>query len=279
VKAKVHLATFVYRDQKNPELRKWLTKAVMQLLKHPNVSELTEETYDDTPIPMTRNRAMADAQNVGADLLLMVDDDVIPDWRLNKKRGPIDRTAKPFLDVALPFVLEHRGPCCVGAPYCGPPPHENIYIFKPANYRSNNPNHDSRVEQYTREEAAQRAGIEEVFALPTGLYLVDMRSVAQLSHPYFDYEYDDIRRIKKATTEDVYFSRNLALVGVPQYVLWDCWAGHIKPIVVDKPDLLTMDMVRDTYRQGILRGQISTEKLIMLGDGEPKTRRPKRKAA
>jgi hypothetical protein len=25
------LATFVYRDQKNPELRKWLTKAVMQL--------------------------------------------------------------------------------------------------------------------------------------------------------------------------------------------------------------------------------------------------------
>jgi hypothetical protein len=87
-----------------------------------------------------------------------------------------------------------------------------------------------------------------------------------------------MRRIKKATTEDVYFSRNLALAGVPQYVLWDCWAGHIKPIVVDKPDLLTMDGTGHVP-PAILRGQISTEKLIMLGDGEPKTRRPKRKAA
>jgi hypothetical protein len=278
VKARIHIATFVYRDQKNPELRRWLAQAVMKLAKHPQIGGVSEKVYDDTPIPMTRNEAMADAQADGSDLLLMVDDDMIPDWRLNTKRGPIDPTAKPFLDVALPFVLQHEGPCCVGAPYCGPPPIENVYVFKPTNWRGSNPNHDVGVNQFTREEAAQRTGIEEVFALPTGVYLIDMRCVANLAFPHFQYEYSDPRQIKKATTEDVYFSRNLAVAGVPQYCAWDCWAGHIKPIVVDKPELLTMDAVRDTYRAAILRGQVSTEKLIMLGDDKPKSQRRKKAA-
>jgi hypothetical protein len=56
VKARIHIATFVYRDQKNPELRRWLAQAVMKLAKHPQIGGVSEKVYDDTPIPMTRNR-------------------------------------------------------------------------------------------------------------------------------------------------------------------------------------------------------------------------------
>jgi hypothetical protein len=208
----------------------------------------------------------------------MVDDDMIPDWRLNTKRGPIDPTAKPFLDVALPFVLQHEGPCCVGAPYCGPPPIENVYVFKPTNWRAATrtmtlASTSSRARRRPSGPVSRKSS-----RCRQGVYLIDMRCVANLAFPHFQYEYSDPRQIKKATTEDVYFSRNLAVAGVPQYCAWDCWAGHIKPIVVDKPELLTMDAVRDTYRAAILRGQVSTEKLIMLGDDKPKSQRRKKAA-
>jgi hypothetical protein len=267
MKASIFIARFPYGNSEVPDVGDYLVDTVLRLKKSPHISDIFHERYDDTPITMTRNAAVRDAQSVGADLLLMIDSDM--DCDAYVRHAEIrDPNAKPFLEVAIPFLMEHAGPAVIGVPYCGPPPHENVYVFRPGKKQSDHPNADCRVEQFTREEAAQRAGIEEVFALPTGLILFDMRAFKDIKRPYFRYEWDSDEESKKGSTEDVYTTRNCALVGIKQYVAWDCWGRHWKRKPVGKPALLTMDMVREDYREAVKRGQLSTEKLVMIGEGK-----------
>jgi hypothetical protein len=275
----VGVARFPYGGIEKSTVTDWLLQTVVKMKADSRVGEITFIKEDDTPITMTRNAAMEKAEAQKVDLLLMVDSDMAPDIGLKPATAILG--AKPFWETAFDFLLNHHGPAVIAAPYCGPPPWENVYIFRPGNKQSDHPNHDTAVDQYGREDASGRGGIEEVFALPTGLILIDMRCVKTLSQPYFQYEYEGDgfpcekcgvrkpgRQAKKATTEDVYFSRNLGLAGVKQYVAWDCWAGHWKWKCVGKPKPLTMDSVRKEYRDAIVRGQVSTEQLIMVGEGE-----------
>lgn len=267
MQVKVAIARFPYGNQEVPAVGNWLIETVIKIKSDPRISGLVHREINDTPITMGRNLSVQWAKQEKADLLLMIDSDVFPDVGTTRADHAY-AGAKPFWDVALQFLLDHHGPAVIGAPYCGPPPHENVYVFKPATYQSDNPNVDLRVEQFTREEAAQRGGIEEVFALPTGLILFDMRAFDSMGHPYFKYEYEDETECAKATTEDVYTTRNMALCGAPQYCAWPCWAGHFKQKLVGRPSLLTMDAVREQYRAAILRGQLTNERLTMIGEGK-----------
>jgi hypothetical protein len=260
-KEKYHIAIarFPYGGLEESDVGDWLAMAAVKLKQHPRIGEISRLRYNDTPITMTRNRAFDDAQRIGADFIIMVDSDMKPDAYAeeNPYRLELDPSAKPFLPSSLDFAIEMREkgtPCCVGAPYCGPPPWENVYVFKWCNRESNSPNVDLKLEQFSREETVLLNGILECAALPTGLILIDMAGVDRIVPPYTYYQWDDDeKQHSKASTEDVTLTRDMALRGVPQYCNWDAWAGHWKRKCVGRPVPVTSRMIGESYRKAMLK--------------------------
>lgn len=260
-KYKLRVGRFPYGMTEATECVDWLIR-VSARLSHDKRFEVSHARIADTPITMTRNRMFLDAAKDEIDLLLIVDSDMAPDVELGCEPG-----AKPFLDSSLEFMLTHEGPCVIAAPYCGPPPHENVYVFQWANYQGDHPDADWRIVQYTREQAAVMAGMHQAAALPTGLMLIDMRGLKKLppDKPPTYYEWTDGWETNKASTEDCTFSRDLAFAGVPLYCNWDAWAGHVKRKVVRKPRPVTTDAVAEAIRPAILARRSGGDRLVDVG--------------
>jgi len=237
----------------------------------------------DTPVTMTRNRFVEIARERGCDLILMIDSDQIPDVELGA-----DPNAKPFWDTAFDFVYKHypKGPCVVGAPYCGPSPDQNVYVFQWANFRNDIPDGNLKLSQYTREQASTMAGIQPCAALPTGLILFDVRCFDLVKPPYFYYQYEGEGaccehcgqrepgfQTKKSATEDVTATRDISLAGEeqlkynPVYCNWDAWAGHVKQEVVVKPRPTTTSEVSDKLHRASASGMRHNRKLIHMNAG------------
>lgn len=252
------ICTFSYggnggMKSEHPDVRDWLLTTIPEMKEDPRIGKVNLVDMADTPITMTRNRAVRFARENNYDLLLMLDSDMAPDLLLGE-----DPDAKPFWSSSLDYMIEYGKPLAIAAPYCGPPPIENIYVFRWRNNQSDTPDEiDLRLDQFTREEAFSRGGIEHVAALPTGLFLCDVR-VFDLTAPkekgdsgWFYYEYEDIYESEKCSTEDVTATRDLSLKGErdwgynPVCINWDAWAGHWKPKVVGKPQLVTPSMVSE----------------------------------
>lgn len=247
-KYSVLIARFPYGGIEPSKGVDWLLKILPAIKSDKRISEVSTITLDDTPITMTRNKACRIALEHNVDFLLMIDNDVVPDWH----------ASRPFWDSSFQFLVDFKQPAIVAAPYCGPPPLENIYVFRWRTHESDKPDDemDVSLQQYTREEAFDRVGIEEVAALPTGLLLMSVAVLKnpRLTKPWFCYEYTDDYCTEKATTEDVYFTRNASLAGIPVFCNWDSWAGHIKKKVVGKPNILTADLFRQRVQE-IIRNQ------------------------
>lgn len=261
----VLFARFPFGRCDDPDSTDWLVRTVLRAKQDPRISDVHHWRMDDTPITMSRNACLAHALKIGVDVVCLLDSDMAPDLHLLRRDEP---GCKPFWDSSLDFLLAHRGPCVVAAPYCGPPPVSNVYVFRWASHQNPGmaPGPDLRLEQFSREEAAYRTGIERVAALPTGLMLLDTRALAALEPPYFRYEWADATESAKASTEDVVFTRDLDMAGIPQYVNWDAWAGHWKRVCVAKPQLIHSDQVREQFRQAVLRGGKSDERTLMMED-------------
>lgn len=257
----VMFARFPYGAIDHPDVTDWLAATVHKAKTDPRISDVLRFKINDTPITMGRNRCLEEAKKRGVDILLMVDSDMSPDLP--------ELGAQPFWESSFDFLLQHHGPTVVAAPYCGPPPNSNVYVFRWANWQNwdHVPEPDMRLEQYSREEAAARSGMERVAALPTGLFLMDMRCLAALKPPYFYYEWTDHTESEKASTEDVTFTRDLSLAGIPIYCNWDSWAGHWKQFKVGKPHPISADQVAEKFRDAVARGYKSTERLIHVGEG------------
>lgn len=235
-----------------PDGRNWMIDTLVKARTDPRISCVTVADYSDTPLTMTRNRAVVDARKDGVDVLVMLDSDQAPDMYLGS-----DPEAVPFWDAAFNFIYNHydRGPVCVASPYCGPPPHENIYVFRWRAASSDNPDDQFGLEQYTREEAVEMSGIHECAALPTGLIMFDMRCFdlvepdetsfheeikqqlgMMIGQPitegfiqdfcnwssrrkyaneqsFFYYEYADKYQCEKHSTEDVTATRDMSVAG------------------------------------------------------------------
>jgi hypothetical protein len=246
-----------------PDTTDYFAHIVHWLKQNPDCKEVLSYRVSDTPITMSRNRAVQAALENKVDFLLMLDNDMCPDMYIGQ-----DPFAEPFLPPTLDFMLDRwdEGPHMVGAPYCGPPPIENVYVFQWATWETNSPNPDYRLEQFSREESARKIGFEKVAALPTGLILFDMRIFRDLlKPPYFYYEWKDGTESEKASTEDVTMTRDAGLAGAKIWCFWSAWAGHYKLKCVGRPKVLYSDQVGDQMRQAVLKDYKRADRIIIMG--------------
>lgn len=270
MKFDIFIARFPYGRTEDYEVGSFLARTIVEMKGDPRIGEIYNRCYDDTPITMTRNLAVEDATAANADIMLLVDSDMAPDCCLNTSDRPalhFHPHAKPFWNSTFNFMIDHKGPCMVASPYCGPPPHENIFVFHWDNIQSGSPGVDVKLSQFTRHEAAQRGGFEKVGALPTGLMAIDMRIFknSKIPKPYFDYEFGDKAQTNKSTTEDVFFTRNVFLAGYDVYCNWDAWSGHVKRKIVLPPVIWTPDGVRKEFRDAVSSNALmSNETLVMF---------------
>jgi hypothetical protein len=256
-----------------PDIREWMTPLVAAISKDERVENVRIWNLADTPITMTRNRAVLMAREFGVDVLVMIDSDMKPDLYVGT-----DPLAKPFFQSSFDFLVDHypKGPVCIGAPYCGPPPHECVYVFRWQNLRSDNVNPDFQLEMYDRHTAAKLDGIQECAALPTGLIMYDMRCFELTEpktaddKPWYYYEFPDKYQSQKASTEDVTQTRDLSLVGTqklgynPVFCNWSAWAGHWKPICVGKPVFIEAKSVAEKLKHSWDAGYDPNVKLVDL---------------
>lgn len=276
-KVKVFFAFFPYGGNggtasEHPSIRNWFAETIHVCKNDERIECVLTDDFSDTPITMTRNRAVKAAQESGADFLVMCDSDQHPD------REREDPLARPFWQSSFDFAYQRRMQnkiSVIGAPYCGPPPFENVYVFRWGKKQNDHPDVDMSIDSYCREEAAIMQGIHEAAALPTGLILFDIKAFDIIQPPYFYYEYTDEYEHEKASTEDVTCTRDIALAG--QEILgygavfcnWDSWAGHYKPKCVRKPKLLTVENVNETYRQAVLKNRKRGERLTCIRQNIP----------
>jgi hypothetical protein len=266
---KVAVCRFPGNFSEHPTSSGWVIATALKMAQDPAIGEIIPLRFSDTPITMTRNLAVKTARERGADYILMIDSDMDPDC---------ESDGRPFWDTAWEFLLRRREaedeirsgldegeyadglrglmPATIAAPYCGAPPHEGVFVMQWKARESHTPEPDFRLDQFDREAAAQRSGIEEVAALPTGLILYDARVFDHIPRPWFDYEWADPPfNTRKASTEDIYQTRNASLCGCPQFVAWDCWAAHNKIKRVRKPRPLTPDIVADSLAEALRAGR------------------------
>ena len=272
------VARFPGQNQEHPASAGYVMGLMETLHNDDRVDLIRPFRLSDTPITMSRNRCVREALENDIDYVLMIDSDMSPDC---------EPGAPPFWETAWNFMMERRAneealaerliedkdfdprvaisqsiakypAATIAAPYCGPPPHECVYVFRWESLSTGDAEPSFRLTMFDRDDAARKTGIEEVAALPTGLILYDTRVFRRLPVPWFDYEWKDSYRSEKASTEDVYQTRNASIMGFPQYVAWDCWAGHVKQKIVTKPQPLTIKRMQKVYADAILRTQ-STE--------------------
>ena len=272
----------------HPAIRRWWGKTCQALTKNPLVRAFDSFDYADTPITMTRNRAVYGARKAGADILFMIDSDMVPDLYLNKEYavsmgGAHVGDVRPFVDTAIEYIDSHyeKGPTVIVAPYCGPPPEEAPYLFTWESYPSGRDNPNIRLRMFTRKEACEATGIGEVAALPTGLIAFDLRVFDHCEpkpgdkNGWFYYEYSDQYQMEKSGTEDVMCTRDLSLavqrdLGYnPLRCAWDCWAGHVKPTVVGKPIPVYLDKIEERFRRAVQESVTFGERVIEVGLDQP----------
>lgn len=255
----------------------WLLHVQKWCLQDPRVESFHVKDFNETPITLTRNATVVWALKNGIDVLVMVDSDMRPDCELSR-----DPQAQPFFPTSFDFLYKNwdRGPHSVCAPYCGPPPISNPYVFKWASGYDGLADIGFKLEMYSREEAAMMGGIQECAAQPTGLIMFDTR-IFQLTHPHrhgdaggwFYYEWTDKFASEKASTEDVTATRDLSLAGHTElrrevnFVNWDAWAGHNKVFCVGKPRPLTADVVSERLAEAVRRNHRSGEQLLNVSFG------------
>lgn len=232
--AKIFVARLPYGNAEAPSVGDWLINTTLWMQTEPRVADFRFAAIDDTPTSMVRNKMAKIAMEWGADLLLFVDSDMQPDYLIGQDGHA---NAKPFLPTAFDHWWKHAGPCITSAPYCCGGKHEDPLVFRWSTPSSPPLLSDVRVTRFSREETDTLTGITRANALPTGLMLIDMRVFKFLPTPWFYYEYTDDTYSEKASTEDITFSRDACLHGVPLYCTWDCWAGHWKRKLVGKPSL------------------------------------------
>jgi hypothetical protein len=273
-KHSIFVARFPFKRVEDPDVTEWLLKTIPEMKAHPSVSNVGGDYYDTTPITSGRNKAVLDARKAGADFICMVDSDMSPDLPYPG--------AQPFWQRSFEHLLKQPFPSMVGVPYCGPPPLENCYVFYWKNQQSHNANTDMALEMYERAHAEMMAGIQPCAALPTGLILIDMRCFDRIPMPWFEYEWKGDGpqcahcgqakpgpRADRASTEDVYFTRNAAMFGCGVFCDWDAWAGHWKFKKVGKPSTLKADQVQRTFVDAAKSGRLSGERMVRLESKDP----------
>lgn len=268
-KFKVQVCQFPGGNSTHPAASDYVTALVLQMAQDQRIGieNVIPWRKSDTPITMTRNQALVSSLEHGADYCVMIDSDMHPDL-ISPNDG-----AKPFWQSSWEFMLANRQAGMIAAPYCGPMPESCVYVFRWNTLHDQKPNPNARIEMYDRHSAAFLTGIQQVAALPTGLCIINMAAVREMRMPWFDYEWKDRagraerkcqscghptphERSQKASTEDVFFSRNMQSIGNadgstrwPIFCNWDAWAGHYKLTLIGPPQKLDADFFPQCSRR------------------------------
>jgi hypothetical protein len=258
-----------------PQIGDWWAKVYHEMMVDERINVVAKVNLSDTPVTMTRNSLLRKAVAGGFDVLLLIDSDNEPDLYVGH-----DSAAKPFWKSSFDFAyrrLTQGLPTCIAAPYCGPPPHpinggeENCYVFKWKNWESDTQGYaGAEIIPVDRTEAALMTGISPQAALPTGLMLLTVNALEAIKPPYFRYEWKDAWEAEKASTEDVYFTRNLAMAGRMKwgapivFANWDAWAGHHKPKCVGKPVVLRLEQVCETFAEAVRNNFGAQEQMVFV---------------
>lgn len=290
-KVKVYVAFFCYGGNgglamMNPDLAMWWAKTYHEMKLDERISGVGSKIYSDTPITMTRNRAVRDAKANGCDMVLMLDSDNEPDGYMS-----CGGDAKPFWKTAFDFsydrLVKQGLPTVIAAPYCGPPPPpveqqyivtngdvtyaeqyggEVPYLFQWSNRESDNPHANLKIDILTRNEASLLSGIHPVAALPTGVCLFTLNAFEGLPKPYFRYEMNEDGS-EKESTEDVVATRDISLFWKMTkgydvlFATCDSWALHHKTKKVGRPQFVPVDSVAETLMEAIKLNRRSNESL------------------
>lgn len=254
-KVDILVVVLTYDKRAGCDILAYTNRLVQMAYANPKVNRLEVAYSYGYPTPRCRNAALKDAKAKGYHFLMMLDDDMRPDMFYGLPGEP---DAQPFAETAIDFMMAHDGPCIVGAPYCGEPPHQPVLVMKDRTQYPDMPDVEGqKLDKYTRDEAAILKGIQRVAALPTGHIMIDVRVTEVLDPPWFDYEYDDEpHNTALASTEDVYFTRNLDWLGVPSYCHWSAWAGHHKRFLTGKPRLSPLHNVPAAIHAAFERGWV-----------------------
>ena len=262
------IAQFPYGGCTHPDVSDFVAYTYAKCLRDSTLSAVELWRKDGTPLHTLRNACLLYAEVKKFDFVLMIDADMAPDLPLPG--------AKPFWETAWPFARDHQGPCVIGAPYCGGPPHEEVNVIQWVRQQSDNPNDDYQLWKFEREQAGMMNGITQVAAIGTGLTLFSMAGIVGHGHPRFHYVYGDATQCRVTGTEEVPFIRDLAMNGVPVYCAWDCWAGHWKKKLVSKPVLCEPHQVSKAFKEAIRRELLAEIKAEMEAkkNGEAIDNRP-----
>lgn len=269
-------------SSEHPNVRHWFTETILHCKSDPRIGEIVEETVADTPICMVRNKFIVNARKANCDVLVMIDSDQSPNLHKN------DLGFQPFFPSSFDFLYKHydKGPVAICAPYCGPPPHENVYVFRWDNDLWAGDETPFRLAPFSRYEASTMRGISEIAAAPTGLIMYDMRcfeltepsklsksevmdrfadgtfskerAMRELSEGWFYYEWENGYASEKASTEDVTQTRDLSLAGMaklgynPLYCNWNSPIGHWKPwCVPGRPRMFGVEHIGPAFKRAI----------------------------
>lgn len=247
-KVRVGLFRFPFDMREMSTTVDWLLRSSHYLNNHERVEIVASESIADTPVDMSRNRALKRAKELGLHFAIFIDSDMWPDYEYIHNQCKETDAAKEFLPNAFEFALQHDGPCVIGVPYCCAPPEERVLVMKWVVQETDAPPGASHIKSYDREEVDSLRGFGEVAALGTGLLLIDLRALDVLPEPYFTYEFKDAAQTEKASTEDIVFTRDLHLLDVPQYCFWSSWAGHWKNKLVVRPATIPLAKVSKAMR-------------------------------
>ncbi len=259
-KVNILIARLSYSGYERVEIANWLVQTALELDKHPRVANVLHKIVTGYPTPRVRNQILKICRERRLDFAVMIDDDMVPDVHsagraCGYEYMPAMQDQCNFFPAALDFALEHPGPCVIAAPYCAGPPEERVLVSRFREKESDNPNGAAgggvELTCFSREEAAEKSGIEMVSSLPTGLVMIDMRCLDILGPPWFSYEFQDHHETELASTEDTVFSRNLLYLDVPQYCAWQSWAAHLKVKAVGRPRKYPAAAVPAQVRQAI----------------------------
>lgn len=201
----------------------WWHETLVKAKADPRIDRVLKIKGECFPTQVTRNQIIEQAQQNKVDFVVMVDHDMIPDAN--------------WWDVAFTFAYQYRKsykePCIVAAPCCA---NDGKVVVCRCEYVEADGQTKLRMKHFTAEEVQQLTGVGEVALVPTGLSLWDVQAFDRLEKPYYFFKLND-DETKCEWTEDYVCAVNMLNAGVRQFVTWDNWAGHYKPVVLGKPSI------------------------------------------
>lgn len=201
----------------------WFHSLASELVQDKYISKVHLHPWLSPWMAMGRNVAIREALKAGADYLLMLDPDMVPDIYVGRHDA-----ARRFWSSSLMFLRNNPSGIVV-APYVGPRPIRNVHIWKA------DPSGPTR---YTHDECRKLVAnpqIEQVAAGGTGLMLMDCKALEKLTPPYFEDHYRNGDHTELKLSFDIAFCAKCADSEVPIWCNWYAFAGHFQPTLLACP--------------------------------------------